>query len=279
MAKLQDIRSLAEVTAEDISRSPRDWMGYLDTAARLYRYPFSDTLLIHAQRPSATACAELEQWNEKMHRWVNRGAKGIALIDDRGSFSKLRYVFDIQDTHMVRGGKTPYLWKLEEGHYKEMLAHLEDAYGLVGDDAANLQSALLAITAEMAEDNLEEAMDGLEYVTEDSFLHDLNPDALRVNFRNLLRDSAFYTLSRRCGLNPMEYLEETDFMNITDFNRLSVLSFLGNATSELVEPVLRDIGRTVRKILQEELENTVANTNRMPYNKFNTLIRESNRNK
>ena len=279
MAKLQDIRSLAEVTAEDISRSPRDWMGYLDTAARLYRYPFSDTLLIHAQRPSATACAELEQWNEKMHRWVNRGAKGIALIDDRGSFSKLRYVFDIQDTHMVRGGKTPYLWRLEEGHYKEMLAHLEDAYGLVGDDAANLQSALLAIAAEMAEDNLEEAMDGLEYVTEDSFLHDLNPDALRVNFRNLLRDSAFYTLSRRCGLNPMEYLEETDFMNITDFNRLSVLSFLGNATSELVEPVLRDIGRTVRKILQEELENTVANTNRMPYNKFSTLIRKSNRNK
>ena len=142
MAKLQDIRSLAELTAEDISRSPRDWMGYLDTAARLYRYPFSDTLLIHAQRPSATACAELEQWNEKMHRWVNRGAKGIALIDDRGSFSKLRYVFDIQDTHMVRGGKTPYLWKLEEGHYKEMLAHLEDAYGLVGDDAANLQSEI-----------------------------------------------------------------------------------------------------------------------------------------
>ena len=140
------------------------------------------------------------------------------MIDDRGSFSKLRYVFDIQDTHMVRGGKTPYLWKLEEGHYKEMLAHLEDAYGLVGDDAANLQSALLAIAAEMAEDNLEEAMDGLEYVTEDSFLHDLNPDALRVNFRNLLRDSAFYTLSRRCGLNPMEYLEVTDFMNITDFN-------------------------------------------------------------
>ena len=278
MAKLHDIRGLAELTAEDVSRSPRDWMGYLDTAARLYRYPFSDTLLIHAQRPNATACAELEQWNEKMHRWVNRGAKGIALIDDRGSFSKLRYVFDIQDTHMVRGGRTPYLWQLGEGQYETMLNHLEDAYGLAGDDAANLQSALLAIAAEMAEDNLEEAMDGLEYVTEDSFLHDLNPDALRVNFRNLLRDSVFYTLSRRCGLNPMEYLEETDFMNVTDFNRLSVLSFLGNATSELVEPVLRDIGRTVRKILQEELENTVANGNRMPYNEFNTLIRKSKEN-
>ena len=278
MAKLQDIRGLAELTAEDISRSPRDWMGYLDTAARLYRYPFSDTLLIHAQRPNATACAELEQWNEKMHRWVNRGAKGIALIDDRGSYSKLRYVFDIQDTHMVRGGKTPYLWQLGEGQHKAMLAHLEDAYGLMGEDAANLQSALLAIAAEAAEDNLEEAMDGLEYVTEDSFLHDLNPDALRVNFRNLLRDSAFYTLSRRCGLDPMEYLEDVDFVNITDFNRLSVLSFLGNATSELVEPVLRDIGRTVRKILQEELENTVAKGNWMPYNKFNTLMRESKEN-
>ena len=114
MAKINDIRVLAEETASDVASSPRDWMAYLDTAAKLYRYPFADNLLIHAQRPQATACAELETWNEKMGRWVNRGAKGIALIDDTGPRQRLRYVFDIEDTHMVRGGRTPYLWKMEE---------------------------------------------------------------------------------------------------------------------------------------------------------------------
>lgn len=114
MAKINDIRVLAEETASDAASSPRDWMAYLDTAAKLYRYPFADNLLIHAQRSQANACAELETWNEKMGRWVNRGAKGIALIDDTGPRQRLRYVFDIEDTHMVRGGRTPYLWKMEE---------------------------------------------------------------------------------------------------------------------------------------------------------------------
>lgn len=101
MARLEDIRGLAEAHASSISSSPRDWMNYLDTAARLYRYPFMDQLLIHAQRPQATACASLELWNQKMFRWVNRGAKGIALIDETTQKTRLRYVFDVQDTHMV----------------------------------------------------------------------------------------------------------------------------------------------------------------------------------
>lgn len=101
MARLEDIRGLAESHASSISSSPRDWMNYLDTAARLYRYPFMDQFLIHAQRPQATACASLELWNQKMFRWVNRGAKGIALIDETTQKTRLRYVFDVQDTHMV----------------------------------------------------------------------------------------------------------------------------------------------------------------------------------
>ena len=109
MAMLNEIRGLAEYEAKAVTSSPRDWMGYLDTAAKLYRYSFPDTLLIHAQRPDATACASLELWNGKMNRWVNRGAKGIALIDDTGPTRRLRYVFDISDTHMVRGGRTPNL--------------------------------------------------------------------------------------------------------------------------------------------------------------------------
>lgn len=102
MAKFNDIRELAQQNARWVSNSPKDWMNYLDVAARLYRYSFKDTLLIHAQRPDATACAELEVWNKKMNRWVNRGAKGIALLDDASPRAKLRYVFDIADTHLVQ---------------------------------------------------------------------------------------------------------------------------------------------------------------------------------
>ena len=278
MAKIHDILGLAEYEAKEISRSPQDWMKYLDTASKLYRYSFSDTLLIHAQRPDAVACAELELWNEKMNRWVNRGAKGIALIDDSGPRRRLRYVFDISDTHPVRGGRTPYLWQIQDQHRVPLLDHLTDTYGLEGDDSADIQNALLSISADMADENLEEAIEGLEYELENSFLEGLDEDTIRVEFRNLLMNSAFYTLSRRCGLDPMEYLEEEDFFGITDFNSLSVLTFLGNATSQIVEPVLRDIGRTIRRFSMEEIQKTVANDIGMPYNKFNTLIRESEKN-
>ena len=128
MAKIKEILTLAEEAAKKASASPRDWMNYLDTASRVYRYPFSDTLLIHAQRPQATACAELEVWNSKMNRWVNRGARGIALIDDRGPYRKLRYVFDISDTHMVQNGRTPFLWEIQEGHMEDLIDHLTEAY-------------------------------------------------------------------------------------------------------------------------------------------------------
>lgn len=248
MAKIHDILGLAEFEAKEVSSSPQDWMRYLDTASRLYRYPFSDTLLIHAQRRDAVACAELETWNEKMFRWVNRGAKGIALIDDTGPRRRLRYVFDISDTHMVRGGRTPHIWSLRDTQREMLLDHLTDTYGLMGEET-DLSSALFAISEQLAEESLEEAMDDLEYELEDTFLEGLDDDTLRVEFRRLLTNSAFYSLSRRCGLEPMEYLEEADFAGITDYNSLPVLTFLGNATSQLVEPVLRDIGRTVRDVV------------------------------
>lgn len=130
MSKLQDIRALAQEHATSVSSSPRDWMDYMDTASRLYRYSFSDQLLIHAQHPEATACASLELWNEKMFRWVNRGARGIALLDESKQNTRLRYVFDISDTHMVVGGRSPYLWQMQEHQRKEILTHLAEVYGL-----------------------------------------------------------------------------------------------------------------------------------------------------
>ncbi|EOS38956.1 hypothetical protein C808_02273 [Lachnospiraceae bacterium M18-1] len=275
MAMINEIRGLADFKAKEITSSPRDWMKYLDTAAKLYRYSFSDTLLIHAQRPDATACASLELWNEKMNRWVNRGAKGIALIDDTGPRRRLRYVFDISDTHLGRGGRTPNLWRMEDVQKEAVLDHLADAYGLSESDASSLPAALSAIAYQMTEENLEEAMDGLLYEMEGTFLEGLDADTIRVEFRRLLMNSAFYALSVRCGADPMEFLEEEDFSGITDYNALSVLTFLGNATSQLVEPVLVDIGRTVRRILIEESQKAVAKETDIGYNKFNTLKRES----
>ena len=275
MSKLQDIRELAQEHATLVSSSPRDWMGYMDTAARLYRYPFTDQLLIHAQHPQATACASLELWNEKMFRWVNRGARGIALLDENGHNTRLRYVFDISDTHMVAGGRSPYLWQMQEHQQEEILTHLAEAYGLEEKDTGTLSDALMAVAREMVADSLEEYLDGLEYAAEGTYLEDLDEVTVRSDFRQLATDSVYYMLCRRCGLEPMELLEEEDFMHITDYNRLSVLTFLGNAASQISESVLIDIGRTVHKISLEEARKEVEISNERNYNNFNTLMREN----
>lgn len=275
MSKLQDIRDLAQEHAVSVSGSPRDWMDYMDTASRLYRYSFSDQLLIHAQHPEATACASLELWNEKMFRWVNRGARGIALLDETGQHTRLRYVFDISDTHMVAGGRSPYLWQMQEHQREEILTHLAEVYALEEKDTAILQDALMAVAREMVSDNLEEYLDGLEYAVEGTYLEDLDEVTIRSDFRQLATDSVYYLLSRRCGLDPMELLEEEDFMHITDYNRLSVLAFLGNAASQLSESILIDIGKTVHKISLEEARKEVENSNERNYNNFATLMRET----
>ena len=280
MAKFNDIRELAQQNARWVSNSPKDWMNYLDVAARLYRYSFKDTLLIHAQRPDATACAELEVWNKKMNRWVNRGAKGIALLDDASPRAKLRYVFDIADTHLVQGGRTPILWRIDDSEHQQMiLDHLADTYALTQTDSMN--AALMELAQQLTAENLEEAMDGLEYEVADTFLEGLDEDNLRVRFRELMTNSIFYTLSRRCEQEPLEVLEDEDFIRIVDFNQLPVLTFLGNAVSEQSEAVLRDIGREMQKIYRKEVTEHLAKTADSLYNTstdFSTLKRETETN-
>lgn len=280
MAKFNDIRELAQQNARWVSNSPKDWMNYLDVAARLYRYSFKDTLLIHAQRPDATACAELEVWNKKMNRWVNRGAKGIALLDDASPRAKLRYVFDIADTHLVQGGRTPILWRIDDSEHQQIiLDHLADTYALTQTDSMN--AALMELAQQLTAENLEEAMDGMEYEVADTFLEGLDEDNLRVRFRELMTNSIFYTLSRRCEQEPLEVLEDEDFIRIVDFNQLPVLTFLGNAVSEQCEAVLRDIGREMQKIYRKEVTEHLAKTADSLYNTstdFSTLKRETETN-
>ena len=123
-SKYQTMSALFQQTANEVTSNPVRWMSFLNTASSVYKYPFSDQLMIYSQRPHATACASLELWNKKMRRWVNRGAKGIALLDDSGTWPKLRYVFDIQDTHPGINGRTPFLWRMEERHREPILQHL-----------------------------------------------------------------------------------------------------------------------------------------------------------
>ena len=207
-----------------------------------------------------------------MLRWVNRGARGIALFDETWQNTKLRYVFDISDTHMVAGGRSPYLWQMQEHQREEILTHLAEVYALEEKDTATLQDALMAVAREMVSDNLEEYLDGLEYAVEGTYLEDLDEVTIRSDFRQLATDSVYYLLSRRCGLDPMELLEEEDFMHITDYNHLSVLTFLGNAASQLSESILIDIGKTVHKISLEEARKEVENSNERNYNNFTTLM-------
>ena len=217
-----------------------------------------------------------------MKRWVNRGAKGIALIDDRYPQKRLRHVFDVSDTHKVQGGKTPYLWQLKEHQKEPLLDHLSEVYGLAGEDTIALTSALWKIARDMTEENLEEAMEGLEYEVEGTFLEDLDEQTIQTEVRELLQNSIFYSLSHRCGLDPMDVLEEGDFTAITDFRSMSVLPFLGNAINQIVEPILQDIGRTVWKMDWEEQKETsqkrVENSSWIHYNEFNTLMQESKEN-
>ena len=161
MTKYEKISVLAKETARSIGENKESWMNYLDVASRLYKYPFEDQILIYAQRPDATACAPLEMWNEKMFCWVNRGAKGIALIDQESDYPRLRYVFDVSDVHKARRiGKSPFIWNIREEHEEGILAALERIYGTTNQDSS-FEDRIYQISKRIADDYYEEIVDDL----------------------------------------------------------------------------------------------------------------------
>ena len=255
MTKYVKISVLARETAKKICRGREQWIRYLDVASRLYKYPFEDQLLIYAQRPDATACASLEMWNERMFCWVNRGAKGIALIDGESERPKLRYVFDVSDVHKARRiGKDPFIWHLREEHKEVVLAELEHIYG--GTNASlPFENRIYEIAERIAEDFYEEAVDEVIDEAANSFLEDLDGDAVAVRFREMLVQSVGYTILKRCGCDMTEFADDFTFDYIHEFNTLRTLSVLGSTTSELCEPVLIQIGRTIARYDRALLQN------------------------
>lgn len=255
MTKYIKISVLARETAKKVCRGREQWIRYLDVASRLYKYPFEDQLLIYAQRPDATACASLEMWNERMFCWINRGAKGIALIDGESERPKLRYVFDVSDVHKARRiGKDPFIWHLREEHKEVVLAELEHIYGST-NDSLPFENRIYEIAERIAEDFYEEAVDEVIDEAANSFLEDLDGDAVAVRVREMLVQSVSYTILKRCGCDMTEFADDLTFDYIHEFNTLRTLSVLGSTTSELCEPVLIRIGRTIARYDRALLQN------------------------
>jgi hypothetical protein len=259
MTKYQTISALAEYTARNVAQSEDNWKHYLTTAARLYKYPFNEQILIYAQRPDATACASLETWNEKMNCWVNRGAKGIALIDTDSERSRLKYVFDVSDVHKARRiGRDPYLWELKEEHKAPVLAQLEKTYGAT-DVNMPFEERIMEIADRIGQDYYEELLPELNYVKEGSFLDDLNELNLRIRLRETLASSISFTLLSRCGADMDLWKDDMNFEYIHEFNNTKSLAVIGNATTEMCKPLLMEIGRTIgayeRQIARQNASN------------------------
>ena len=243
--KYHEISLLAGETARQVSKNGEEWAKYLTTAARLYRYPFDDQMLIYAQRPDANACATMETWNEKMFCWVNRGAKGIALFDRESERPRLKYVFDVSDVHKSRRlGKDPYLWEIREEHKDAVLAQLEKTYGATDKDNS-FESRLMEIAGRIAEDYYGELMQDMSYAKEGSFLEEFDDLNVGLRLRETLSASIAYTLLSRCGADMDLWKDELNFDYISEFNTTKALSVIGNATTDMCKPILMEIGKTV----------------------------------
>jgi len=257
--KYHEISLLAGETARQVSKNGEEWAKYLTTAARLYRYPFDDQMLIYAQRPDANACATMETWNEKMFCWVNRGAKGIALFDRESERPRLKYVFDVSDVHKSRKlGKDPYLWEIREEHKDAVLAQLEKTYGATDKDNS-FESRLMEIAGRIAEDYYGELVQDMSYAKEGSFLEELDGLNVGLRLRETLSASIAYTLLSRCGADMDLWKDELNFDYISDFNTTKALSVIGNATTDMCKPILMEIGKTVaaydRQIARQKASN------------------------
>ena len=239
------VSELAKKTAKRIAGNGEEWTKFLGTAARLYRYPFEDQMLIYAQRPDSSACASMETWNKKMFCWVNRGAKGIALIDRKNERPRLRYVFDVSDVHKARWiGRDPHLWKLEEKHKNVILSQLEKTYGDT-DFRQPFEERIIEIAGRIAQDAYGEHLQDLTYEKDGSFLEELDDLNVGLRLKETLASTIAFVLLSRCGADMDVWRGELDFQYISEFNTPKALSVMGNAAADLCKPVLMEIGRTV----------------------------------
>lgn len=238
-SNLQAYRQMADSAALQITGSHESWKAFLQTAVRLYKYPYNEQVMIHAQRPDATACAEYNFWNNQWGRYVRRGSKGIALIDTTGDRPKLKYVFDVSDTGSRENSRSVNLWQMRDEHKDSISAMLERNYDVFGEHG--LAEQLEHVAAQLADEYWNEHSRDMLDIVADSFLEEYDDFNIGVQFRNAATVSITYALMSRCGMEPDERFEHEDFLSIFDFNTPSTVAVLGTAVSEINQQVLRQI--------------------------------------
>ena len=260
--KLQAYAEQAERTARQITGSHLAWTAFLTTAARLYKYPYNEQLMIYMQRPEATACAEYDFWNEKMGRYVRRGSTGIALIDATGYKPRLKYVFDVSDTGGKENARRVNLWELKDAHTDSVSAMLERNYSVSGKNglAEQFESVASQLAAEYWRDHSRDILG----IVADSYLEEYDDYNIEVAFKNAAVVSITYSLMSRCGMQPEDHFEHEDFFSIFDFNTPRTVAALGTAVSEINEQVLRQIEVTIRNYEREHSAERTAEHGEQP---------------
>ncbi len=250
-SKVQIYAQMADRTAEQITGSYQKWTAFLTTAARLYKYPYNEQLMIFAQRPEATACAEYDLWNKQMRRYVRRGSKGIALVDTSSDQPKLRYVFDVSDTSGGENSRRPYLWEYRQEHREVVSAALEQRFDVSGE--SGLADQLERVAAQLVDEYWHDNRRDIVGIVDGSFLEDYDEFNIGAAFRNAAVVSTTYTLLSRCGMQPGDYFEHEDFLNVFDFNTPQTVAALGTAISQSSDLVLRQIEVTIKNYEREKL--------------------------
>ena len=260
--KLQAYAEQAERTARQITGSHLAWTAFLTTAARLYKYPYNEQLMIYMQRPEATACAEYDFWNEKMGRYVRRGSTGIALIDATGYKPRLKYVFDVSDTGGKENARRVNLWELKDAHTDSVSAMLERNYSVSGKNglAEQFESVASQLAAEYWRDHSRDILG----IVADSYLEEYDDYNIEVAFKNAAAVSITFSLMSRCGMQPEDHFEHEDFFSIFDFNTPRTVAALGTAVSEINEQVLRQIEVTIRNYEREHSAERAAEHGEQP---------------
>ena len=236
-SKLQDYIQMAGQTAAQVTKNYENWTGFLTTASRLYKYPFPEQLMIYAQRPQATACAEYDIWSQRMRRYVRRGSKGIALVNVRNGRPSLRYVFDVADTGRKKDSCNLYLWQYKEEYHDIITKALEERFGVPGTNG--LVGQLERIAARLAKDYWDNHHKDIMYEIGGSLLEELEEFSLCVEFCKAVAVSIAYILITRCGLEPEQHFSLDDFRDICDFNTQPLVKILGAAVNQASRQVLR----------------------------------------
>ena len=246
-SKTEEYLALAQRTANGLTRYWESWTDYLTTASRLYKYPFADQLMIYAQRPDATACADFDIWNNRMNRYVRRGAKGIALLDESSGFPRLHYVFDVSDTGVRRNSRDPEVWQLGPDLVQPVSEMLSKTYGISGE---RVSQQLADVAGKLVADYWDNNGGDIRAIVDGSLLMDYDEAGVEMQFKSAAAISVTYTLLERCGFEPAGWFDKDDFQAIYDFSTPDSVYALGAAVSDMSREVLRNIERTVKTTIR-----------------------------